>query len=472
MIDALRTSAVPAAAIGSAALGTIAVVGSGADLLVWVPDLVVGFAWLLSAVVAPRGARGLAVVACAVAATWWLGEILGEAVFLHRAVVVHAVFAVPGWMPPGHAARGLVIACYIASFLLWPWQQPAGSILLAAAIVACSAAVRHALAPSQLVAAAIVAAAFAAPAVGAAAGLGREWSVAVWWAYSVALIATAALCHAAARRRTKRSTTDFVVEMGPLPREALERAIARERGDSALHAEIDAALAAAEALTEQHARLRSEQALILDEVSRSRARFLTAQSRARAALQSELGERTVHPVRALIDVLALDAVPGSHAARAQAHLIRALADIDALGFGQRPPVLERGLRAALLTLTDAAPAVVSSEIPDATLHDDIESCVYFVAAEALANATKHAQATAFALRLMVGPEGVRLEFADDGIGGADPARGSGLAGIAARASALGGHLTVASPPGGGTTILLELPAIDPAAALNAIGRVT
>jgi len=83
--------------------------------------------------------------------------------------------------------------------------------------------------------------------------------------------------------------------------------------------------------------------------------------------------------------------------------------------------------------------------------------VYFVACEALANVGKYAEATAAPLRLTRTPGGVAIEIADDGVGGADAARGSGLHGLADRVEALGGQLLVTSPPGAGTVITAELP---------------
>ena len=87
----------------------------------------------------------------------------------------------------------------------------------------------------------------------------------------------------------------------------------------------------------------------------------------------------------------------------------------------------------------------------------VELAVYFVACEALANVGKYAQATAASVRLSRTAAGVAIEIADDGVGGADAAHGSGLHGLADRVEALDGHLLVTSPPGAGTVITAELP---------------
>jgi signal transduction histidine kinase len=80
-----------------------------------------------------------------------------------------------------------------------------------------------------------------------------------------------------------------------------------------------------------------------------------------------------------------------------------------------------------------------------------------VASEALTNVAKYAHATTAAVRVSDRDGGVVLEIADDGVGGADDALGSGLRGLADRVEALGGRLRVASPPGSGTTVTAELP---------------
>jgi signal transduction histidine kinase len=87
----------------------------------------------------------------------------------------------------------------------------------------------------------------------------------------------------------------------------------------------------------------------------------------------------------------------------------------------------------------------------------VELAVYFVACEALANVGKYARATAASMRLSRTATGVAIEIADNGVGGADAANGSGLHGLADRVAALNGRLVVTSPPGAGTVITAELP---------------
>jgi signal transduction histidine kinase len=87
----------------------------------------------------------------------------------------------------------------------------------------------------------------------------------------------------------------------------------------------------------------------------------------------------------------------------------------------------------------------------------VEFAAYFVASEALANVAKYAAASAVVVRLSRTAMGAIVEIADDGVGGADPAAGSGLRGLADRVEALGGRLAVSSPPGAGTVVSAEVP---------------
>jgi signal transduction histidine kinase len=87
----------------------------------------------------------------------------------------------------------------------------------------------------------------------------------------------------------------------------------------------------------------------------------------------------------------------------------------------------------------------------------VEAGAYYVVAEALANVAKHAEASSAAVSLATQNGSLVLSVRDDGVGGADPARGSGLRGLADRVHALGGTLAVESPPGAGTTLRAEIP---------------
>ena len=139
--------------------------------------------------------------------------------------------------------------------------------------------------------------------------------------------------------------------------------------------------------------------------------------------------------------------------------VDALADLRDLARGIHPPALDNGLASALATLaaSSAIPATVRADIEQRPA-PAIETIAYFSAAELIANATKHSYANEIKINIHTERSGVlRLEVTDDGVGGADAARGSGLAGLAQRVSTVDGRLDVSSPPGGPTTVTVELP---------------
>lgn len=136
----------------------------------------------------------------------------------------------------------------------------------------------------------------------------------------------------------------------------------------------------------------------------------------------------------------------------------ALGELRSLARGIHPPVLDNGLADALASLAaeSAIPVELEVEIPVRPT-PAIETIAYFCAAELLANAAKHS----FANKVAIRADGLRdvllLSVADDGTGGAEPARGTGLSGLAQRVAVVDGGLTIASPPGGPTKIIVELP---------------
>ncbi|AEV88880.1 Hybrid signal transduction histidine kinase K [Actinoplanes sp. SE50] len=136
----------------------------------------------------------------------------------------------------------------------------------------------------------------------------------------------------------------------------------------------------------------------------------------------------------------------------------ALADLRGLIRGIHPPVLDNGLADALASLAAdrAMPIDLNVDIPVRPT-PAIESIAYFCAAELLANAAKHSSANRLAVRAAGRRDVLRLSVADDGRGGADPARGTGLTGLAQRVAVVDGRLTIASPPGGPTEVTVELP---------------
>ncbi len=144
---------------------------------------------------------------------------------------------------------------------------------------------------------------------------------------------------------------------------------------------------------------------------------------------------------------------------------RAVSELRNLVRGIHPAVLtDRGLDAAVSALAARSPIPVDVNIALATRPPaTVESAAYFVIAEALTNAAKHSGASLVRVDVRVVDDRLRVEVSDDGRGGADVEHGGGLAGLAGRLAAVEGRLRVASPLGGPTTVLAELP-LSPGAA--------
>ena len=129
-----------------------------------------------------------------------------------------------------------------------------------------------------------------------------------------------------------------------------------------------------------------------------------------------------------------------------------------LARGLHPVALsERGLRSALESLTVGSELPMTVDVTADELPDDVELAAYFVVSESLTNARRYADAGAVQVRIGPVADVLLVEVVDDGSGGADPAGGTGLLGLADRVDALGGRLEVDSPPGVGTRVSARLP---------------
>jgi PAS domain S-box-containing protein len=214
-------------------------------------------------------------------------------------------------------------------------------------------------------------------------------------------------------------------------------------------------------------RLNAELHARLEELAASRARIVTAGDVERRRLERNLHDGAQQRLVALsltlrLALARLDSDPAAaRAALAGAgdELALALEELRELARGLHPAVLtDRGLRAAVDVLASRAPVRVDiAEIPDERLPERVEAAAYYLIAEALTNVTKYAVASAVRVQVVANGSSVSVEVSDDGVGGADPAAGSGLRGLADRVEALGGSLGVVSPAGAGTTLRAEIP---------------
>ncbi len=136
----------------------------------------------------------------------------------------------------------------------------------------------------------------------------------------------------------------------------------------------------------------------------------------------------------------------------------ALSELRALARGIHPPALDNGLADGLATLAAGSviPVELDVDVP-VRPRPAVETIAYFCAAELLANAAKHSSANKIKIRAAGREDALSLCVSDDGTGGADPARGSGLSGLAQRVAVVDGRLDIISPPGGPTRVTVELP---------------
>jgi signal transduction histidine kinase len=140
----------------------------------------------------------------------------------------------------------------------------------------------------------------------------------------------------------------------------------------------------------------------------------------------------------------------------------ALSDLRELARGIHPAMLDRGLAAALRPVARRAPLEVKLEVGEERYPPPVEAAAYYVVAEALTNVAKYSGASTATVRAKARDGLLLVEVADDGVGGADAARGTGLRGLLDRVAALDGTLEVESPPGAGTRVRARIPLATPA----------
>jgi signal transduction histidine kinase len=173
-------------------------------------------------------------------------------------------------------------------------------------------------------------------------------------------------------------------------------------------------------------------------------------------------QRLVHTVATL--KLARNALAGQDGAAAELvdesllHAQRANEELRELVHGILPAALHSsGLRGGVESLVGKIAVPVTVEVPAERMPEPLETTAYFIVAEALTNVVKHAEATSARVTAAVDGGALRLEVSDDGRGGADASRGSGLVGLADRVAAGDGTMAIASPRGAGTTISVTMP---------------
>jgi len=205
-----------------------------------------------------------------------------------------------------------------------------------------------------------------------------------------------------------------------------------------------------------------------DQLAASRARIVAAGDQARRLIERDLHDGTQQRLVSLaLELRAAEAAAQPELPELKAQLAQvadglrdALDDLREISRGIHPAILsEGGLGPALKALTrrSAVPVELAVDVPTRP-PEPVEVAAYYVVSEALANVTKHARAIVANVDVRAHDRRLRLSVRDDGVGGAAVGGGSGLVGLVDRVEALGGTLTVSSPPGQGTTLLVDLPA--------------
>jgi signal transduction histidine kinase len=224
---------------------------------------------------------------------------------------------------------------------------------------------------------------------------------------------------------------------------------------------LSGALRAAARLAASNARLQAEVLAQVTELDASRRRLVRAADEERRRLERRLRDTVEARLTELARTLErahTSAGTDEQVRRVQQQLTRVLEELQELAAGLHPRGLAQGgLAGALASLAEHSPVPVDLSVPNDQLPEEIATAAYFVCSEALANAVKYAGATRVAITVTVDVKSVRVTICDDGVGGANPAAGTGLRGLADRLEALGGVLGVDSPPGGGTRVTAELP---------------
>jgi signal transduction histidine kinase len=465
-------------------------------------DLAAGWALLGAAAAGvglAAGCRGLLGLA---GAAWFLGTAAADWGSLYSAPLIAALLAAPAAWPHLTIDRAVVAAAGVRGLLPALAASEAGTLVTGLAVAALGLARRR-----------WAAATFGAALAGAAgirvAGGGADPATAV---ASVAVVASCALLVGSRRPLTRGGVSRLIVDLGQLrDARSLERRLADALGDPGLElryrlsvrgtwldaagrpvrapdpaatlVETDSGFAAAlvhdaDALADlrlkeavlQAVRLavlrlsRTAEAVALgDELADSRRRLVTAAAR---ELDRFAGEVEAGPGALLSEArVALDDAAGLAPAELETLLVAARAELDgtrtemlaAVGsdFGGR--LAARGLDRALTALAHRAGASADVQLGSLDVSAEVAAAAWFCASEGLANALKHAGAVPITLSARVAGTMLILAVIDDGPGGADPV-GGGLVHLRERVQALGGSLSVDSPPRGGTRVLVSLPA--------------
>jgi signal transduction histidine kinase len=225
---------------------------------------------------------------------------------------------------------------------------------------------------------------------------------------------------------------------------------------------LQKAVSTATRLTASNAELQAEVRAQLDELTASRRRLVVAADDERARLEARLERGAEQRLLRILSGLRRPTPSGSdeHLTKAIAHLQRTVEEVRDLARGLHPRELAEGLLPALSALAEATAVPVQLRVTDERFPTEVEAAAYFTCAEALANVMKHAAASSGSIAVSSRNGQLIVIVADDGVGGADLAGGSGLVGMRDRIEALGGRLALESTRGRGTSLTATIPFSD------------
>lgn len=458
--------------------------------------------------------RPMGLLLAATGAAWLAGSAVDALVFLHRGPLVHLLLAYPRAEIRGGARRAVVVGAYVTGAVEPLGASDVVSAVLCAAVLGAAGArwvraggVERRAAASAFAASALVCGALGCGMVARIAGADDAVVLAAY-EIAVAVAAIGLTADMLVGGLAGGVITRLMLDLGRLERAApLADEIGRAVGDPSLTIAyrtgegyideaarpvelpvtgdrhrtatlifeggdpvaalvhdpaaladpvLERAAAAAARMALGNIRLRQEVGARVDELEASARRLVTAGDAERRRLARAVDEQAERRLDEVAQRLA-DVEPqlAREATEARAELRRFAA-------GLRPRRLAaEGLAGALDDLARRAGVRVAVRVPERRFADVVEATIFFVCSEALANVAKHAGAELVRVEVAERDHHLVAEVADDGAGGADHARGSGLRGLADRVEALGGTLAVVSPAGGGTVVRAEVPAGAP-----------
>lgn len=487
------------------------------DAALTAADGLVGFALIAVGLVTwgRRPESGVGPIATAAGFAWFLGTFGGWALYLHRGPLAQLVLTYPSGHARSRLERAAITAAYAYAVVYPIAANDYATIGFAAGIVAVSVR-RYAIAsgPERRARGSAVYAALGFASVltlGAATQLANvDIAKSVLWVYdaAVVLVALGLAADLFWGRWSRAAVTGLVVDLGePGSAGTLRDRLARALGDSTLAVgyflpeesryvdeagrpfqlpmagagravtpieeagspvaalvhdaavlddpDLVRAVASAARLSVSNARLQAEVRARVAEVEASRLRIVQAADAQRRRLERQLREGAERRLARMAEFL--DEC-GPQLAGVRDDLDAARANLREFARGIHPAILtEAGLGAALGELSERSPVPIELTVPAGRWPPAIEAAAYFVCSEALTNVAKYARASRVAVLLEERGDRMSIRVVDDGVGGADPAGGSGLRGLTDRLEALSGRLRIDSPPGGGTRVAAEVP---------------